>query len=244
MPRCVILHTNDLHGKLTPASAAKIRQVREQFPEALLVDAGDAVSAGNLGFRPGGEPILRLMSDLRYDAMAMGNRESHPTRTVLAAKLSQAKFPVLAANLMAKRKPAPPQVRDRLVRRLRNGLRVTLFGLAPQITKPESWWSRMTDYVFDDPIKCATGLARKLAERADLIICLSHLGLKTDRELALVPEIGVIIGGHSHELLEQPERIGNILIAQAGWHGKFLGKLELEVAEGKTELVSAELLPL
>src|SRR6266567_4545120 len=68
-----IIHTNDFHGRLTEAEAERLAGLRAEHAGALLLDSGDAVSAGNLGCRIGGEPILAAMSDLGYDAMTMGN---------------------------------------------------------------------------------------------------------------------------------------------------------------------------
>ncbi len=199
------------------------------------------VGAGNLSYRPKGEPILRLMTAAGYQAMAMGNRESHPTRAVLELKLADAGFPILAANLMAKRRPRPPIVKDSIKVTLDNGLRVAVFGLAPQITAPESWWSKVTDYVFDDPQKTAAGLAAKLHERADLVVCLSHLGQARDRALAALPGVDVVIGGHTHQVYG-PEP--GCLCVQAGAHAQGVGRLDLDVAPGDVSARNWELIPL
>ncbi len=98
----VIFHTSDLHGVLREGAAEKLGALKRAHPGSLLLDAGDALRAGNLGFSPAGEPILRRMAEVGYDAMAMGNRESHPLRAALAQKLKDATFPVLSANLVAK----------------------------------------------------------------------------------------------------------------------------------------------
>jgi len=242
MLSCTILHTNDLHNRLTAPQAAKIARLKAESGNVLLLDAGDAVGAGNLTYRPKGEPILRLMAEAGYDAMAMGNRESHPSRSALERKLADASFPVLAANMMAKRRPRPAIVKDSIVKVLPNGLQVAIFGLAPQITAPESWWSKVTDYVFDDPVKTARGLAPKLRAKADLIICLSHLGHHRDREVAALPGVDVVIGGHSHE--EHGPEPG-CLCVQAGSMARSLGRLDLEVGEpGDVSVRNWELIPL
>jgi len=242
MRSLTILHTSDLHNRLSAAQAELIGDLHRRLEHSLLLDAGDAIGAGNLGCRPGGEPILRLMTGAGYQAMAMGNRESHPTRAVLVRKLADAGFPVLAANLMAKRQPRPEQVRDSITLALPGGLRVAVFGLAPQITAPESWWSRVTDYVFDAPLKTAAGLAPKLRAEADLVVCLSHLGQARERELAALPEVDVVVGGHSHqEYGPQP----GCLCVSAGHHGRCLGRLDLELGEpGEVHVRSWELIPL
>ena len=86
-PAVTIFHTADLHSHLPPAAGRHLARLRQDHPGCLLLDAGDAVAAGNLTFRLRGEPILRQMAAIGYDAMAMGNRESHPTRRFLERKL-------------------------------------------------------------------------------------------------------------------------------------------------------------
>lgn len=245
MARCVILHTADFHNRLTPERAAKIKALKEAEPAALLLDAGDAVKAGNLSAQPGGEPTLRLMSEAGYDAMAMGNRESHPTRAVLRVKLRDARFPVLAANLMAKRKPAPPKVQEYvIVESLPGDITVGIFGLAPQVTSPQSWWSKVTDYVFDDPVKTAVGLAPKLRDECDLLIALTHIGIELDRRVAESADVDLVIGGHGHLPAAPPERAGHAWIAHAPPFAKAVGRIEVEVGRARAKLISAEIIPL
>ena len=242
--KCVIFLTGDLHNRLTASGAARLKALRTTEENSLLLDSGDAIRAGNLTFRPGGEPILRLMGEAGYDAMAMGNRESHPTRAVLEKKLADARFPVLAANLMAKRQPAPPQVRSHLLVTLANGLRLAVLGLAPQVTRPDSWWSKVTDYVFDDPLKSAQGLGRKLAETADLVIALSHCGIETDRALARLPELQLVLGGHTHRETFEPSEPDRAAVVHPGWAAKRLARISFEVEIGKICSVTADFFPL
>ncbi len=157
MRRAIIFHTSDLHNRLRPAAAERIAALKRGHPGALLLDAGDAIAAGNLGFSPGGEPILRLMAEVGYDAMAMGNRESHPNRAVLSKKLRDASFPILAANLTPSRPPLPPTVKPYVI--FLGPPRVAVIGLAPQITKPRSAWARVTSFTFEDPVAVVSGLA-------------------------------------------------------------------------------------
>src|SRR5439155_3640467 len=102
MPIITILHTNDFHNHLTEAQASKLAARRRQLGDSgLLLDAGDAVSSGNITFKPAGEPILDLMSDAGYDAMTVGNREFHFSQAGFCAKVSRARFPILCANVRA-----------------------------------------------------------------------------------------------------------------------------------------------
>src|SRR5690242_18578379 len=97
-----------MHGRLNPGLAMRLSELAAGHPGALLLDAGDAISAGNLGFRVGGEPILSLMSELGYTAMTLGNRETHPRREIFPRKLNGARFPILCANAEARNGAAFP----------------------------------------------------------------------------------------------------------------------------------------
>ncbi len=221
-----ILHTADLHNRLPPAAVRQLADLKRQHEGALLLDAGDAVAAGNLTFRLGGEPILSRMAEIGYDAMAMGNRESHPARRLLERKLRGARFPVLAANIVPRRRPLPAIVRDHLLFDLANGCTLAVIGLAPQITRPESPWARVTDYVFEDPVKVARQLAGALREKADLVVCLSHCGEETDHELAALSEVDLVLGGHSHRHLVT-RRQGEALVAHPGSRGSHVALTRL-----------------
>jgi len=232
MARVIILHTSDFHNRLTVPQARRLAEMKKEAGRAVLLDSGDAVGAGNLAYRPGGEPILELMVNAGYDAMAMGNRESHPTYTVLKRKLAQATFPVLAANLRPQRsKPVPDCIRSHIVKALDKDLRVLVIGLAPQITAPDSWWSRVTDYVFDDPEKTAAGLVRKLRPQADIVILLTHLGIEADRRLAQVEGVNLVLGGHGHKPVMPPEKVGAAWVAHPPPFARGVNRLEIEVSE-------------
>jgi len=239
MPRVVILHTADLHNRLGPAAARRIAALkREAGPGALLLDAGDAIGAGNLGFSPGGEPMLRLMAEIGYDAMAMGNRESHPNRRILQRKLRDAAFPVLAANLLPKRRPWPGRVRQFVI--FPGPPRVAVMGLAPQITRPGSTWAPVASFLFEDPVAAAARLALVLKPQVDLVVCLSHAGLRADRQLAAIPEVDLVLGGHSHDQVIEHED-GKALVVHPGWFGSHISRTEVAGrGEARAELIRLE----
>lgn len=248
MPKYHILHTNDLHNLLTPLKANFIRDLKRHFsPQVLLLDAGDAVGAGNLAARKR-EPILGLLFASGYDAMAMGNRESHPTQHALQKKLTDARVPVLAANLRPQRdRKLPDIVQSALTISLPGEdapFRVAIIGLAPSITPPDSFWAKLTDYVFDDPLKTGPGLARKLCQQVDMVICLTHIGLESDIKLAESADIDLIIGGHSHQAVCPPEKHGHAYIAATSANATHIGHLELTVDDGGIIDISGELIPL
>jgi 2',3'-cyclic-nucleotide 2'-phosphodiesterase (5'-nucleotidase family) len=239
--RAVIFHTSDLHNHLSAAAARQLAELRRAHPGAFLFDSGDAVAAGNLSFRPAGEPILLRMAEAGYDAMAMGNRESHPKAAALAQKLKDASFPVLSANLRptGARHAVPLPVRAHVVLE-RAGLRVAVFGLTPQMTRPNSLWAKVTDYVFEDPVVTARRVSAELRAQADLVICLSHCGLGVDRNLTAIETIDLVLGGHTHrEVIEQQS--GGAMLVHPGAYGRRVSRTEISSrGEARSELLALE----
>src|SRR5262245_14157292 len=135
--RLTVIHTNDMHGRLGEGAAARLRELVAAHPDSLLLDAGDAISAGNLGVRIGGEPILSLMTEMGYDAMTMGNRETHPRREIFPRKIDGARFPILCANAEG-RPGAPFPPRPSLVLE-RAGIRIGLFGVTVPMFTRKQW---------------------------------------------------------------------------------------------------------
>lgn len=240
-----LLHTNDFHNRLTSTQAARLGALRRALGAGgLLLDAGDAISAGNLTYRPGGEPILEQMSEIGYDAMTVGNREFHFSQVGFCAKVHRARFPVLCANVRVRNPATPLPVVPSISRILSGGLRIALFGLTVPMITERMLARQVSAYLFDDPLATAARLVPTLRHRCDLLVCLSHIGLSRDRELAArVPGIDLIIGGHTHAALETGERVQETLIVQAGCYGKYLGTVTVEFQEGKPAL-TAKLEPL
>ncbi len=250
-----LLHTNDFHNHLRDAQAGSLRARRQAVGAAgLLLDAGDAVASGNITFRAEGEPILDTMTQIGYDAMTVGNREFHFSRAGFEAKLSRAGFPVLCGNVraagtlpfaetaspgftpgQAKKKKLASAPTELPVRPYAlwetGGWRVVAFGLTVPMITERMLARRVSAYVFDDPLATARRLVPALREcfAPDLLIALTHIGIKQDRALAeAVPGIDLIVGGHTHETLPDGERNGATLIVQTGAFGHSLGVVEIE----------------
>lgn len=241
-----ILHTNDFHNHLTPGQAATIRARRAGVEGAcVLIDAGDAVSAGNVGVRLGGEPILELMSETGYDAMTMGNREFHIADAALRHKIDRAGFPVLCANMRYKdpRHGALPVQAS--VTLHREGVVVSIFGLTVPMVTERMAARHISAFLFDDPIRTARQEIELLRPCCNVLILLSHVGYKMDQKIAAVcPELDLIVGGHSHAVLEEADTAHGVPIVQAGWFGKFLGTVVMRPEGERYRVVSAGIEPL
>jgi 2',3'-cyclic-nucleotide 2'-phosphodiesterase (5'-nucleotidase family) len=143
-----ILHTNDFHNRLTDEKAARLRRAIEEEKPDLILDSGDAVKAGNMGFCAGGEPILRRMTEMGYNAMCCGNREFHISSKVFSIKVKDAGFPIVCANMRRKSGRSRCYLPDRSVVFEIKGKRVGVFGLlVPMVT--EKMAARIvSDYFF------------------------------------------------------------------------------------------------
>jgi 2',3'-cyclic-nucleotide 2'-phosphodiesterase (5'-nucleotidase family) len=80
-------------------------------------------------------------------------------------------------------------------------------------------------------------------ERPDIVVLVSHYGFAQEVAIArAVDGIDVILGGHTHDVLAEPVRIGGTIITQAGAHGSYMTRLDLELAQGRVCGVRHELI--
>ena len=243
MPTLRLVHTNDFHNRLTDEGSARLQAIlsaNNSMP-MLYIDAGDAIKAGNMGVSPSGEPILTRMEELGCVAMTLGNREFHISRLVLEKKIADARFPVLCANIRSKipgkSVPTVPFIRLNI-----GGTRISVFGLTVPMVTERMAARHLSDFVFDDPIVTAQKMVAELRESADILIALTHIGLRADERLAQnVEGIDLIVGGHTHAVLESPQREFGTPILQAGSHARYVGDATLTWEPGKSLRVESTL---
>jgi len=214
-----ILHTNDLHGKLTEARLNTLLAAREGVD--FYFDSGDAIKAGNLAIPIGIDPVWERFRQARITAGTMGNRESHPLKSAFEAKLKGRTHPLLVANLFDKggKEVFPPSLILQ-----HNGRRIGVFGVMVAMVTSKMKTQVASSYLWSSPIERAVEIAKQLRPEVDDLFALTHIGFTQDQKLAeACPEIDVIFGGHSHTVLETPSRVHQTWIAQGGSHGRFFG---------------------
>ena len=251
MARITVFHTSALHNKLTTDNAAQLRSLKDSHPDSLMLDSGDAIWAGNIYWRHGGEPIHDLMNSVPYDAMCMGNREFHFLQSGIKAKLARAKFPIVSANLCKAdtdgERFSSAQFTAGVLASMRfhiNSIKIAILGLSVPCITEKMFVRKVSSTYFTDPIETANKIVPTLRSEYDLVIALTHIGLKRDIELAeQVEGIDVILGGHTHTITDPPERVGNTVILHSGHHARFVRKVEIELDAGKVS-VNNELIPL
>lgn len=224
-----VLFTNDLHGKLSDAGAEYLARLKAERSGTLLLDSGDAIRTGNIGIPLRPEPVWQRMEVADYDALTLGNREFHVTEGGLRAKLKGAPMPVLCANMYVQR-PEEPRLAPYVL--LRVGERtVGVLGLSVPMVTPRMVASALSNFLFEDPLASAARFAPELRAKCDVLVALTHVGLKVDRKLAGAGlGFDLIVGGHSHDVLERPEAVDGVPIVQAGSHGRFVGEVVLSLS--------------
>lgn len=235
MAELTILHTNDLHGSLTDALADRLRAI----PRDLFFDTGDCIKPGNLAIPAKPDPAWERLARAGCDAGVPGNRESHPLEAGFRAKVAGAEHPLLCANLRAKdgTRPLPATL---VVEKA--GLRVGLVGVMVPIVTDRMATRGLSAYLWDPPIPAAADAGLEVRGDVDLLIALTHIGFAQDRKLAeAAPHFDLILGGHSHTVLEQPAMVNGVAIAQGGSHARFVGRYVWRQGYG---LVEAMLEPL
>lgn len=236
-----ILYVNDFHGFAEPYKpigsgqmlggiaylSAKANKLRNEKP-SLFLAAGDMIQGNNWANLTLGKSVIDLMNLMRFDAMVVGNHEFDFGQDVLKKRISEAKFPVLGANVEDLGLLIPYVIKEI------GGVRVAILGVVTDETPVSTHPKNVAGLKFISPETTVKKYMPVLRSRADIVIVLSHIGYSADRLLAeKVKGIDMIVGGHSHTKLLKPVVIGNTIIVQAWEHAKALGVLDLVIEDGK-----------
>jgi len=266
-----ILHTNDVHSRIDPfpmdgsrnqglggvaARSELIKQLRIEQDQVLLFDAGDIFQGTPYFNLFKGEPEIKAMTAMGYDAATVGNHDFDAGLQNLADQLNaHASFPMIVSNYDFTGTPMQDKsIPYRIYKKGRLKIGVTGVGIELQGLVPESLYGN-TKYL--DPVQKANEAADLLKKRGcDLVICLSHLGYKyqenkiSDVLLAQQSQnIDLIIGGHTHTFLNQPDVVKNrngadVIINQVGFGGINLGRLDFAFdRKKKKELAASSSIP-
>ena len=238
-----IYHTSDIHDHRHVASP--MNALRAARP-GLYVDCGDSLRGSQTVYHRR-EPIIPELDAAHVDVQAMGNREFHYVFGAVRARAAQMRHPFTCANLVDTKGRSLPFTADVVLQRDDGGIPWTLrfFGLLVTQYPQGSFYERIFGWRFLDPLSVAQRMADTTPPGTTLI-ALSHLGLRHDRLLAQhVPRLDLILGGHSHDTLHEPEFVAGVPIVHAGPYGAFASRTELaKDATGRAKITGFALEPL
>jgi 5'-nucleotidase len=258
-----ILHTNDVHSRLEPfpmdggkyqgmggivARKAAIEHIRSIEKNTFLFDSGDIFQGTPYFNKYKGEPEMRAMTKLGYDAGTMGNHDFDGGAENFALQMQHINFPIVVCNYNFSSSPLEDKVPPYTIIK-RNGFKIGVIGvgIALKGLVPQSLYGTIE---YENPIPIVNLLADKLRhhKKCDMIIILSHLGYDyedknkmSDKVLAKeTRHVDLILGGHTHTFLEEPFTTKNldnkqVIINQAGWGGIQLGHLVFKDLQEKSQ---------
>jgi 5'-nucleotidase/UDP-sugar diphosphatase len=244
-----ILYMNDFHGFAgehkafgsdevlggVAYSAWRADALRKGRPTILLA-AGDMMQGNNWANFFQGRPVIEVMNAMGFDAMALGNHEFDFGQGVLKERISEARFPVLCANVEGIAGIKPYTIKEV------NGVRIAIIGVVTQDAPVTTHPKNVVGLTFSAPFTAAEKYVKELRHKVDIVLVLSHMGLNQDMLLASrVKGIDVIVGGHTHSKLVNYMRINSTVVVQAWEHGLALGVLDLAVKDGKIANVKSHL---
>lgn len=232
----VILHVNDMHGKTDafPKLAYVVDSIRKEHKNVFLVSAGDNYSGNPEISQYKGRhcTMTDLMNRCGFDACALANHEFDAGQEQLANRMRQAKFPFLCCNIDASGGGIPqPKAYDILKA---GKCKVALIGVVQRDAKgfPTSDISNFEGLSFSDGIEKMKEYAW-LKDEYVVLVALSHLGIKDDIRLAKeMPQLDLIVGGHSHIKVDSVLIVNGVQIVQAGSKLEYIGMTRLHVEKG------------
>ena len=252
-----IVHTSDTHSCVEPISPnfndkeqankggfirriSLFKQLREQHAgEMLTFDCGD-FSQGSVYYNLyKGEVEVKLMNQMQYDAVTIGNHEFDFGLENMARIFKMATFPIVCCNYDFTGTPCEGLVKPYIVLE-RNGLKIGIFGIAPQ-PKGLIVQHNYEGMKYTKPAKAAQPIIDKLRneEKCDVVVCLSHLGWTDEPDhdkqfIAKTSGIDVLLGGHTHTYFKKEEYVKDkkghqVVVDHTGKNARFIGTFELEI---------------
>lgn len=218
------------------------KQIQKTSPNTLFLFSGDTISPSVESITYKGAQMIEAWNIAGLDYATFGNHEFDFGPEVLLERIKESRFGWLAANVIDKRTDKPFGDVPPFVIREFDGVKIGIIGLVLPETKTTS--RAGVDVEFLDP--CAT--AKKVipeirAKGANVIVALTHLSMREDKELARCSDVDVIIGGHEHTLLQSAANGAPIFKMTAD--AREVGRIDLNISKtsGKLESIDWEVIP-
>ena len=240
--KITIIHTNDVHSRVSEGKydgmgydkvATIVKTEEAMNPNVMVMDAGDAFHGQTISTLNEGESIVKIMNAVGYDIMTAGNHDFNYGQERLLELVEMADFPMVSANVFKTDYTSFLPAYEIMEY---DGVKVAVFGLATPGTTFMTHPDNVIGLTFFDPIVIAKMMTAQLEDEADIIVCLSHLGVEgpytSEKVAQYVDGIDVIVDGHSHTVMETGRLINDTLIVQTGEYTKNVGIVNIELKDG------------
>ena len=239
--KTVILHSNDVHGAITGYAciAALKTDYESRGAEVILVDAGDySQGTTNVSTTKGADAVA-MMNAAGYDVVTIGNHELDYGYEQLMDNMSKAEFKVVCADVFDA--DGTTIFDANYTYTTKSGVKVGFFGLeTPEAqTKANPALIKGLTFAIDDLWAVSQKQIDALAD-ADVVICLSHLGVDNETKPYTSYDlwnntkgIDMIIDGHSHTVMTKGDK--NEPIQSTGTAFANIGVIVIDDATKKIE---------
>ena len=241
-----ILHSNDLHGEFSAKEESKelvggvsrlsgyIDRVRAEEETVLYVISGDMFRGSLIDAEYKGISTIEIMNLLAPDVVTIGNHEVDYGLAHLLFVEKCARFPIINANM---------HIKSNMTRLFKpceiieiNGMKILFIGILTEEvlaqTKQEGIIGTLVD-VEDAAQEVGRICNAYQTEDIDFTVLLTHIGFEEDKKLAAILDprwgVDIIIGGHSHTIMEEPYVVSGIPIVQTGTGTERLGRFDIVV---------------
>ena len=234
------------YGKLggLDRTATLIKAIRAERGDnkVLLLDGGDTWQGSYCSLKTQGADMVVAMKALKPDAM-VGHWEFTLGKERVEELVDEMGYPFLGSNCF------DTEWDERVFQSTayfeRGGIKVAVIGQHfpyTPIANPSHLVEGWSFGIRPDEIQSNIDEARD--NGAEIIVLLSHNGFDVDQKLAAdISGIDVILTGHTHDAVPEAVRIGKTLVLSSGSHGKYLGRIDLEVEGGQVVDASSTLIP-
>jgi len=240
----MIIHTNDLHSFFEGVSEkqgsyARLKTIIDDLKQeasdkgmpSIVTDGGDWGEGTSFFYTNDGVDSIKLLEEIGIEIAVVGNHDHMQGGNLLSQQLDRAKVKTkfVSANIVQSREMNLGQHVTSYVDYKFGNIKTRIIGLS---TEDKHFKGALLEEGGDivSPIEIGCAEARKAkAQGIDVVLALTHIGIKEDKKLARnCKHIDAILGGHSHTRLDDPVTRRGTPIIQTGEHTKAVGKLVLD----------------
>lgn len=244
--KLVLLHSNDMHGDFLAEElddklvggvsmlSGYVDKVRKEEPNALYCIAGDMFRGSIIDSEYKGLSTIEIMNALAPDVVTIGNHETDYGIAHLLFLEKCAKFPIINANLYIRTNQAR-LFKPHIILEV-DGMKILFIGiLTEEVLAQTKGDGLIGSFVGINEAAAEIGRICNAYNAIDIdfTVLLTHIGFEEDKRLAAMLDpawgVDVIIGGHSHTFINEPAKVNDILIVQAGTGTDQIGRFDIVV---------------
>ncbi|MEY2963105.1 MAG: hypothetical protein RL754_366 [Bacteroidota bacterium] len=255
--KITILQTADIHGQVYPHSElfweneeisfktlgglANMKtlfdQEREANPNTIVLDGGDLIQGSAVAALSKGEAFSSIVKAMEFDFLIPGNWEVVYGKEQMMKVLKGYETPVITANMYnddEKKDPIFPQYWIKEIAGTKLGFISYNDPEVPVRQNPS--FSKGLD--FDPILENLGNLVTELKDEkgVDIVFVVTHIGISKQFDLANNPaleRVDYVLGNDTHERIRKPLQAGHARVTEPGAFASFVGKMVLEVKDGK-----------